>query len=290
MSKLSVAIATYNEEENIARCLKSVQAISDDLVIMDGSSQDKTREIAKQYGAKVIKTTNKSIFHINKQMAVDKTQHDWVLSLDADEEVSPELATEIKQIIKMDEAQIRSRKIDESKRNLFDRHLKLLIERGDKFEQESEETVAFFVPRRNMFLGHPMRYTGVYPDGVIRLFCKSKAKYPAKSVHEQLVVKGRVDWLENDLIHFDSPTFSKYLTRANRYTTLTAKELKKEGVPINLVNHFKYLIWKPKLTFFSLYFRHKGFLDGFPGFVFSFMSGLHWTIAWMKYYSYRDEK
>lgn len=290
MSKLSVVLATYNEAENIQRCLKSVKKIADEIIIVDGNSTDNTRDLAQQLGAKVIQTTNKPIFHINKQLAVDAAKHDWVLSLDADEEVSSDLAKEISAIIQMDESQIRSRQLSPKKRRLFDRHLELLVKRGDKFNQNASTTVAFFVPRLNMFLGKAMRHTGVYPDGVIRLFRKSKAKYPAKSVHEQLEVTGRVDWLEHDLIHYDSPTFSKYLTRANRYTSLTSTELAQLKIPLNWKSHLNYLLIKPKITFLNLYIRHKGFLDGFPGFVFSLMSGLHWPIAYMKYYANKKAK
>ena len=87
MKKLSVALATYNEEKNIARCLESVKDIADEIVIVDGSSQDKTVEIAKTYGATVHITSNPKIFHINKQKAIDMSKGDWILQLDADEVV-----------------------------------------------------------------------------------------------------------------------------------------------------------------------------------------------------------
>lgn len=287
--KLSVALATYNEEANLARCLESVKNMADEVVIVDGSSTDKTREIARSFGAKVTKTTNKPIFHINKQRAVDLCTSDWILALDADEEVSYELAKEIKQLIISNETAIRERRLlvsDPQLRRqwrLFDRHQALLESRDGTFDQDAEETVAFFVPRLNIFLGHPMRYSGVYPDGVIRLFKKGKARFPANSVHEQLAVDGRVDWLVNDLLHHDSPTFAKYLLRANRYTNLTAQALVEAQVPLNLVTGLKYFIWKPLVTFGQLYGR-KGFLDGVAGLVFALMSGAHWAVAYMKYW------
>lgn len=290
MNKLSVVLATYNEQENIGRALRSIKNIADEIVVVDGQSQDDTVQIAQSLGARVISTTNKPIFHINKQMAVDAAAHDWVLSLDADEEVSPALAKEILRVISMSEEELRQRQLPAHKRRLFDRHLHLLEQRGDQFDQASPETVAFFVPRLNMFLGTPMRHTGVYPDGVIRLFRKSKAHYPAKDVHEQLAVEGRVDWLEHDLIHYDSPTFSKYMKRANRYTSLTADKFLSESLPLTLKNHLWYLFIKPTLTFLSLFLRHKGFRDGMAGFIFSLMSGLHWPIAYIKYYGYKHPK
>lgn len=100
MNKISVAIATYNEERNIAKCLDSVKDWVDEIVVADGSSTDKTREIAKKFGAKVIKTTNKPIFHINKNIAINACHGDWILQLDADEIVPPEMRDEILSIAK----------------------------------------------------------------------------------------------------------------------------------------------------------------------------------------------
>ncbi len=99
---ISVVLATYNEEENIAACLDSIKDIADEIVVVDGSSKDKTVEIAKKFGAKVKITTNKPIFHINKQMAIDMATKDWVLQLDADERVTPSLCDDIKYQISRD--------------------------------------------------------------------------------------------------------------------------------------------------------------------------------------------
>lgn len=281
---LSVALATFNEAENISRCLTSIKDIADEIIIVDGGSSDETVEIAQKFKARIIETTNKPIFHINKQMAIEAATGEWVLALDADEEVSPKLAKEILAVIKMNSSEVKSRKIDPHKRQLFDRHMDLLEVRDGVSYRDGQAVVAFFVPRLNMFLGHPMRYTGVYPDGAIRLFKKGSAYYPAKSVHEQIVVTGRVDWLEHDLLHYDSPTFHKYLMRANRYTTLTATELKKQHKPISLLQTLNYLLIKPVTTFLQLFIRHKGYKDGMSGFIFSLFSGLHFAIAYLKYW------
>src|SRR3989338_8459456 len=99
MKTLSVVLATFNEEKNLASCIESFKDIADEIIIVDGASTDKTVEIAKKYGAKVKITTNKENFHINKQMAIDIATSDWVLQMDADEQVSPELAQEIKSIL-----------------------------------------------------------------------------------------------------------------------------------------------------------------------------------------------
>jgi glycosyltransferase involved in cell wall biosynthesis len=247
--KLSVALATFNEEENLSRCLESVKDLADEMVIVDGFSTDKTVEIAKKYGAKVIVTNNPPIFHINKQKAINQGSGDWILQLDADEEITPELAREIKEIVK----------------------------KGNQFS-------AFWVKRKNYFLGKWMKGGGMYPDPVIRFFKKGKAHLPCKSVHEQMEVKGRIGTLKNEMNHFTSPTFSHYLTHANLYTSLTAKELKEKNLKINLFNNLNYLLLKPPKTFLSLFIRHKGFLDGFPGFVWALFSGFHYPIAYIKYW------
>lgn len=247
--KLSVAIATFNEKENIERCLESVHQLADETVVVDGSSTDKTVEIAKKYGAKVTVTTNPPIFHLNKQKAIDQCSGEWILQLDADEQVTEELAQEIKEILK----------------------------KGSQFN-------AFYLKRKNYFLGRWMKGGGMYPDPVIRFFKKGKAFLPCKSVHEQMVVKGKVGTLNNEMNHFTSPTFSHYLVHANSYTSLTAEELRKKGVEINLINHLYYFLLKPLLVFLSLYFRHKGFLDGFPGFVWALFSGLHFPLSYIKYW------
>ncbi len=247
--KLSVVLATFNEEKNIGKCLKAVKDLADEVVLVDGSSMDKTAEIAKNFGARIFITKNQPIFHINKQMAVDKARGDWILQLDADEIVSQQLKKEIYRIIK----------------------------------KKNNGKTAYFIPRKNYFLGKWLRKGGQYPDYVIRLFKKGKAFFPCKSVHEQIQVEGEVGYLKGHLLHYTAPKFSRYLVNANRYTNLTADKLKEENLPINLQTSFKYLIWLPIKTFFSIFVRHKGFVDGLPGFVFALFSGLHHTLAYIKY-------
>jgi hypothetical protein len=137
-----------------------------------------------------------------------------------------------------------------------------------------------------MFLGGPLRHAGVYPDGVIRLIKRGKARLPGKSVHELMVVDGEIDWLFNPLEHHDSPTLRRYLERANRYTDLTQKEFKIRFKSKTSYKHlFYYSFVKPLVVFVNLYFKHKGFLDGMRGFVWSMFSALHFPIAYFKYYS-----
>jgi glycosyltransferase involved in cell wall biosynthesis len=276
-TKLSVVLATRNEETNIARCLESVKSLADEIIVVDEFSEDRTREIAKKMGAKVFKEEHHENFHITKQKAIDLATGDWILQLDADETVTPELAEEIKEVI-VNPTQSKVSK-------LFARHQKAVETRDGKIGVKTGEIVAFFIPRRNIFLGEPLIHAGVYPDAVIRLFKKGKAYLPAKSVHEQMVIKGEVGWLTKDLLHYDSPTLSRYLVRANRYTDLTASDMSSREVSRNLPTLIYYTMFRPVGVFFNLFIRHKGFLDGIRGFLWSIFSALHFSLAYFKYYS-----
>lgn len=282
-NKLSAAIATFNEQENIGDCLESIKDIVDEIVIVDGSSTDRTVEIAKKYGAKVIVTNNPPNFHINKQKSFDLATGDWILYLDADERVSKKLGEEILKVIKMENGQIEDYQENLRKRELFLRHQKLLEARDGEIGSKDGEYTAFFFPRLNFFLGKYLRYGGVYPDGVIRLFKKGKAYLPAKDVHEQMVVKGRVGWLENDLLHIDSKTFGRYLKRNSRYIDLLATDLKDQKLKKNPLTFLDYMLVKPSLWFLATTFRNKGILDGFQGITFSFFSALRFPRAYWRY-------
>ena len=282
MNKLSVVLAVYNEEKNLEACLASVKDIAQEIVIVDGTSTDGTVAIAKKFGAKVLVTDNPPIFHINKQKAIDLAENKWILQLDADERVSPGLAKEIMRVIAMDDDEIATYQESLPNRKLFLRHQVLLEKRDGHIGTQTGPYVAFFIPRLNYFLGRYMRYGGVYPDGVIRLIRKGKAYLPCKSVHEQMVVEGRVGWLQHDLYHIDSPNFARYLQRNNRYIDLIASDLQKSKNNTTLMAPAKYLIVLPAWWFLLTYIRHKGFRDGWPGFVFSFFSALRFPKSYLR--------
>ena len=252
--RLSVAITTYNEEGNIDHCFGPLKAWADEIIIVDGTSTDKTVELAKKYGAKIIITDNKPIFHINKQMAINECKGDWILQLDADEVVTDELKKEIDEVI-----------------------------------ASKDNYCAYWIPRRNLFLGRWLKKSGQFPDPVIRLFKKGKARLPCKSVHEQMEVDGKTGTLKNPMDHYSSPTFSEYLKRSNRYTSLSAQEMidKKLKPSFRL---FLKSVWNCKKTFFLIFFRHKGFVDGFAGYVFSFFSGFHFITSYIKFWEMYHQK
>ncbi len=254
--KLSIALAVYNETDNLAACLESIKDIASEIVIVDGDSSDDTRDIAAKFGAKVMVEENRSNFHINKQHAIDACTNNWILQLDADERVSTMLASEIQKTI-----------------------------------TSTNPASAYYLKRRNYFLGRWMNKGGMYPDPVIRLFQKGKAHLPAASVHELMTVDGTTLWLDNDLLHIADPSFARYLLRSNRYTTLQADDwLKEKKIGTSTLNILQYMIWKPLVRFLSIYLRHKGFMDGFPGFIFAWYSGLHIASSYVKYWEKMTSK
>lgn len=250
--KLSVTLATFNEEKFLGKCLDAVKDLADEIVIVDGSSTDDTVKIAKKYGAEVVVTKNvPENFHINKKKANDLAKDEWILQLDADEIVSPALKEEIRK----------------------------------KIELDPEEN-GFWIPRANFFLGKFLHKGGVYPDYTMRLYKRGKGNLPAKSVHEQAVVEGKTGRLKNDLLHYNNPTFSDYIEkRFNRYSDIMAKEMKNPSM-------FQYFFWRPLFDplqgFLPVYVRHLGFLDGFPGFVWALYQALLFPIAYFKYLDIKE--
>lgn len=283
MAKLTVALATYNEEKNLEVCLNSVKDIADEIIVVDGTSIDKTVDVARKFGAKVVVVPNQKIFHINKQKALDLSTNEWILQLDADEIVSEKLGEEIKKMLTMSEQEIDDYQLKLQKKSLFLRHQKLLELRDGNIGTKKGKYTAFFVPRLNYFLGRYLKYGGVYPDGVIRLVRKGKANFPCKDVHEQIVVDGKVGWLRNDLLHMADPTFSRYLIRNSRYIDLITNQLQSDKIKRNPATFIKYILVLPIWWFLLTYIRHKGFLDSWQGFVFSLFSSLRFPRAYIRY-------
>jgi len=258
MNNLSVVLATYNEEENIARCLKAVEGLADEIVIADGTSKDRTVEIAKTFGAKVFVVKNQQIFHINKQIAIDKAASRWVLQLDADEVVSKGLKEEIKDIIKKD-----------------------------------PEENGFWLPRKNYFLGRFLMKGGQYPDYTVRFYRNGKGRLPQKDVHEQAVIDGKVGYLKNALLHYPYKNFNAYFIKWDRYNRLSARlireDIRGKSRLTKIFTAFGYLYIKPAHWFFTTYIRHKGFYDSWQGFVFSFMSALRFPVSYVRYILKKDK-
>ena len=207
----------------------------------------KFRSIFCAHSNKISLKGFKFIF-INKNIAIKNCTGDWILQLDADEVVSKSLAREIISVI-----------------------------------SQNPKEDGFWINRKNWFLGDFLKKGGAYPDPVIRLFRKGKGILPAVSVHEQIKIDGEVGRLKSDLLHFADPNFGRYLQRADRYTDRTVEDFKSVNLSKNLLNHFFYLIVKPILTFLSILIRHKGYEDGFRGFIWALFSGAHYFYAYAKY-------
>lgn len=264
---LSVVLATFNEEKNLTSCLESVKDIANEIIIVDGSSFDKTVEIAKLFGAIVKITTNKSNFHINKQMGIDLASKDWILQLDADEHISPELKDEIDQIL-------------DGGSSFLENHKSSII-------NHKSDVNGYWMPRKNLFLGRFLLKGGQYPDYTLRLYRNGKGKLPQKDVHEQAEVEGRVGYLKSALLHYPYKDFSHYLKKWNLYNNLFATQIREEQKNKNIFQKlfyaFAYLILKPAHWFLTTYFRHKGFMDSWQGFIFSLFSSLRFPVSYIKY-------
>ena len=289
---ISVTMASYNNEDCIADCLNSVKDWVDEIIVVDGTSTDKTAEIAKKLGAKVLIRENSPIFHIQKKIANDHAKSDWILQLDTDEVITPEMKREGVGIL--DGSYSGYDAWSSPLKKSVNKFVKACLPVGMFFPEPKilrEPAAAYWLPRKNYFLKGVLMHAGQYPDPVIRLFQRGKAELPGKDVHEQMVVRGTVGWLKSDMNHFGTPTFSRYLLRENRYSSLKATQMKTAGVKITFFNTLNYLFFKPLATFLGLYFRYRGFLDGFPGFVFSLYSGLHHAFSYMKLWElYKDEE
>lgn len=244
--RLSVALATYNEEQNIRDCLESVANWCDEIIIVDGSSEDNTVNIARKLGAKVIISENVPMFHINKQKAISMAHGDWILQLDADERVGSKLRLEIDEVINRDDAD------------------------------------GYWIPRKNYFLGRFLKKGGIYPDYTLRLYKKGQARFPQKSVHEQVTVTGKTGYLINPLIHMADKNLKRYFIRFTRYTDLLAQEIINKRKGPNFIQFFEYVFIRPTGWFLLTYFRHLGFLDSWQGFLFSLFSSLRFPAAYFK--------
>ena len=238
---LSVVLITFNEEENLPRTLKSVEGLvrelGGEIIVVDSGSTDRTVEIAKGFGVKVFVEEWKG-FARQKNSAIDKASGDWVLLLDADEEVSPELAKEL----------ATGREVGGSEWCLT--------------VSKNPDTVAhrgYWIPRKNLFLGRWIQHGGFWPDPKVRLFRRDKGRVADRMVHETAEVDGTLGRLRGALIHHAYPTLSSYIEHMNRYSSLGAEMVGPRG--FNLIN----IYIRPQLTFFYNYFLRLGFLDGREG-------------------------
>jgi glycosyltransferase involved in cell wall biosynthesis len=247
LSKISCVIITYNESRNIRRCLESVNWV-DEIVVVDSYSTDDTREIASAFTDK-IHPLKWSGFGPAKEYARTRAGGDWILSVDADEVVPDKLREEIQRVTE---------------------------------SQESLE--GYFIPRRSNFLGRWIRHGGWYPDLVLRLFKKEKGSFTDRMVHEEVKVSGSTGRLRSDLLHYTDPDLDHYLKKLNRYTSLDAIQLFRQGRRAGILD----ILLRPMLTFMKMYFFKRGFQDGLPGLILAVSSSFYVFSKYVKLWHLRE--
>lgn len=223
---LSVIIIALNEEQHISDCLASV-SFADEVVVLDAGSVDRTIEVAAANGARVEVAAEWRGFGVQKNRALDLATHDWVLSIDADERLTPELAHSIRQAMAM-------------------------IDGPDYYRMS----------RSNYFCGRFLNYSGASPDYVTRLFRRGRARFSEDLVHERVVCEGPVGQLEGKLLHYSFHDFSEVLKKANDYSTASARQSLEAGKSATIGKAIGRGLW----AFFRSYVLRRGFLDGAHGF------------------------
>ena len=228
MSKVSAYIIAYNEQHKIAAAVKSVISWADEVIVADSFSTDDTARIAEALGARVVQIPFEGFGKVRND-TIAYCRYPWIFSLDADERCTPEAREEILKLVR---------------------------------EDQGNGPVAYFVPRRNYFLGQWIRYSGWYPDyRQPQLFRKGYLQYSPDPVHEVYDVNGETGKLKAPIWQFPFEDLSQMMYKANRYSTLGAKKLvdKKKGGLMRAFGHGSF-------AFLKTYFFKKGFLDGRAGF------------------------
>jgi glycosyltransferase involved in cell wall biosynthesis len=273
---LSFVIITHNEEANLGRTLASVMPLVRDgkgeIIVVDSGSTDRTVEIAKSFGAKVFLEDWKG-YAKQKNSAIDKATGDWILSLDADEEVDsdfarliPVITSEHHEVAEMGSTTA-PRVVSEDSLDTVERVMASEEAQDARRPQRLAGTPsAYWVPRRNLFLGRWIKRGGFYPDQKLRLFARGSARFDeTRAVHEDAHTNGRTAVVKvGALIHHSYPTLSDYIEHMNRYSSLGAEMVVANGngkVRFSAIN----IVLRPLATFLYNYFFRLGFLDGREG-------------------------
>ncbi len=242
MNKLSVVVLTKNEEKRIEKCLDSVKW-ADEIIVADDESSDGTREIVKRYTDKIF-VKKMDIEGKHRNWAYSQAKNTWVLSLDADEIVTPELKEEIQKVLATDPA-----------------------ENG------------FTIPRRNYIGDYWVKYGGWYPSAQLKFFRKDKFRYEEVSVHPRAFMDDPCGHLKGDIIHYSYRSLEDFLSKLNNQTTREAEKWFNQNKPMRLGR----FIWRSVDRFFRSYLGKKGHKDGFMGFVVAYYASLYQFISYLKY-------
>jgi glycosyltransferase involved in cell wall biosynthesis len=247
ISGLSVFIITLNEENDISACLESVKDLAGEIVVVDSGSTDRTLDICRTYTDKVFSHPFMG-FSAQKQFALEKAQGPWVLNLDADERVSPELAEEIKSTLTK--------------------------------ETPDPSVHGFEIPFKNCFLGKRLHFGAGKFEKHVRLFLKSNASYGKEDVHEGIRVSRIIGKLRAPILHYSYRDVHDYLEKCNSYTSLLARKKFSLGERFHLWHHLRL-----PSEFFIRYVLKLGFLDGSVGFTYALLSSYY---VWLKYIKLKD--
>jgi glycosyltransferase involved in cell wall biosynthesis len=223
---ISAIIITYNEERNIRACLQSLRDWVDEIVVVDSASTDATVAIAQEFGAVVKQTQDWPGFGPQKNRALSLATSEWVLSIDADEQITPELAIEIQQVMRA-----------------------------------QYEGQAFEIPRSSSYCGRFMQHSGWYPDYVLRLFKRGRAQFSNDLVHERVTTEDQIAKLSCPLLHYSFNNFSQVLKKIDAYSEASALQAYKKGRRANVFTAVGHGLW----SFIKTYFFKAGFLDGQHG-------------------------
>ncbi|MDK1020552.1 MAG: glycosyltransferase family 2 protein [Candidatus Hydrogenedentes bacterium] len=242
MAKISACVISFNEEKKIEDCLKSLEPVVDEIIVVDSNSTDKTVEIAKRYTDHV--HLQDFLGHVQqKDLAVQKASHDWILSLDCDERLSPELQASILAV----------------KDNLG-------------------EGGAYRMPRKTFYIYRWLDHCW-YPGYKVRLFNKNTCKWGGVNPHDHVVVDGdKVVDLSGDILHYSFDSISGHLQTIDSFTEIAARELIEEGRKVTFLTPLVHANW----AFIKIYFLQRGFLDGFAGLSVAVLSCLHVFVKYGK--------
>ena len=239
---ISIVMLTHNKEHFVAKPLESV-AWADEIIVVDDFSVDKTAEIARIYTDKVF-IRKMEIEGKHRNWAYAQAKHRWILSLDDDELVTPELAEEIKKVISSDPP-----------------------ENG------------FTIPRRNYMGDYWIKYGGLYPSPQLRLFRKGKFKYEEVEIHPRAFMDDPRGELKSDIIHYTYRDYSDFLAKLNKQTSLEALKWYRNNKPMTLGR----FLWRTYDRFMRTYFGKQSRKDGFIGFLVAFNAGLYQFLSYLKY-------
>lgn len=250
--KLSVVVLTKNEEARIARCLESVRW-ADEIILVDGHSTDRTAEIARSFGARVVSNHFDGNFDRERNLGIDQASGGWILQLDADDVATPGFRQAVEKIL------------------------------------ESEPPFcAYRFKRKNFFLGRAMRHGGWYHDS-LHFFRKGKARYKGR-IHETLIVDGPIGSLAEEVEHHPFESITQFIERHNRYSSLEAERIREERGALPWRKVRSQLTWKPLKLFWKFYVKKRGFREGWVGLVFSVLFAWVHFLNWAKYWELISKK